>query len=259
MRPIIFLAALAAAPAALAGGSNPAGLQDGQGAFFGKTQYVAQKSARGTTLSVAGTGRYLVVAGSWGIPRIGASASIAHDGKTLVLAPTTIRSPTTFAIVDTATLTVRKEITVPGAHAFDALSPNGSLLYTVQYAARNDIGRYVVRAVDTRTGRLLPGRVADRTQKSWIMQGLAVTRVTSADGRMAYTLYANPGGYPFVHALDTVARTAHCVGIPWRGDQNAPWTMRLALRPDGKLAVNLQGGTPFVAIDLGTWKIDYPR
>jgi hypothetical protein len=30
-----------------------------------------------------------------------------------------------------------------------------------------------------------------------------------------YTLYSNPNNYPFVHALDTVKRTAVCIGIPW--------------------------------------------
>lgn len=259
MRLTVLLAALVLAPAASAGGTNPAGLQDDQGALYGSTRYVAQKAGTGTMLAVPGTTRSLLLKGSWGIARIDSAASISHDGRTLVLAPTVIRAPTTFTIVDTATLSVRKRITVPGRHTFDALSPDGGLLYTVQYTNTRDIGRYVVRAVNVATGRLLPGRIADKTQNSWIMQGLAVTRVTSDDGRMAYTLYANPGGYPFVHALDTVARTAHCVGVPWRGDQNAPWGMKLALRPDGRLGVTLQSGAPFVAIDVGTWKIDYLR
>jgi hypothetical protein len=33
--------------------------------------------------------------------------------------------------------------------------------------------------------------------------------------------------------------------------------MRLALRDDGRLGVNWQSGAPYVAIDLGNWKIDY--
>src|SRR5579862_7396280 len=48
------------------------------------------------------------------------------------------------------------------------------------------------------------------------MQGSPVTRTTSADGRWVYTLYTNQGGYPFVHALDTVLGVAHCVGLPMR-------------------------------------------
>ena len=92
------------------------------------------------------------------------------------------------------------------------------------------------------------------------MQGFAVDRVTSADGRWVYTLYANPGGYPFVHALDTVRGVAHCIGVPWRGGDSEPWNMRLALGNDGKsLAVNRQSGVTFVAIDTATWTVSYPN
>jgi hypothetical protein len=74
-------------------------------------------------------------------------------------------------------------------------------------------------------------------------------------------LYANTGGYPFVHALDTVRGVAHCIGIPWRGDENAQWNLRLALGAgSGTLAVNqTSGGANFVTVDLSTWKISYPN
>jgi hypothetical protein len=84
--------------------------------------------------------------------------------------------------------------------------------------------------------------------------------VTTADGRWAYTLYTNPGGYPFVHALDTVRGVAHCIGVPWRGDEDEPWNMRLALQDDARsLAVNQKSGSPFVTIDVSTWTISYPK
>jgi hypothetical protein len=93
------------------------------------------------------------------------------------------------------------------------------------------------------------------------MQGRATARATSADGRWVYTLYQNPGGYPFIHALDTVRGVAHCIGVPWRGDQNESWEMRLALKDDGRsLAVNKKSGSTFVAIDVtDNWKISYPK
>jgi hypothetical protein len=262
---VVLASALALSPSALAGGANPAGIQGGEGAVLpdGSIRYVAEKAGADTVLTSRAVGEGTVLGkrtlvGKWGIPRIDAATSISHDGGTLVLARTTVASPTTFKVIDTKQLTVRKTITLRGAYAFDALSPDGSLLYVVGYASSKNIGRYVVRAVDVRTGRLLKGRIADKTQQSWVMQGLPVTRVSSADGRWAYTLYANPGGYPFVHALDTVNRSAHCVGVPWRGDGNEPWGMRLALRLDGKsLAVNRSSGLGFVAIDLSSWKISY--
>src|SRR5262245_22580002 len=211
------------------------------------------------TASKDGTAvKSLGVKGKWGIPRIDAGASLSFDGKTLVLAPTKLSvASSSFKIVDTATLRVKKTVTLRGNYAFDALSPQAGLLYLVKYSGQ-DTSHYVVKAVNLRTGKLLPGRIADKTQESWVMEGLPVTRISSADGRSVYTLYANPAGYAFVHALDTVGRSAHCVGIPWKGSTDRHWAMRLALRSDGKLGVNWQDtGQPYVAIDLSTWKIDY--
>jgi hypothetical protein len=200
--------------------------------------------------------RTLKVKGSWGIPRIDQAASLSFDGTTLVLAPTELSTTSSFKIVDASTLRVKKTVTLRGNFAFDALSPKAALMYLVQY--QGNVGRYVVRAVNLTSGKLVQGRIADKSQKSWVMQGLPVTRVSSADGRFVYTLYANPGGYPFVHVLDTMTKTAHCVGIPWRGGDDRPWSMRLALRDDGKLAVNFgDTGEQYIAIDLSSWKIDY--
>jgi hypothetical protein len=199
--------------------------------------------------------RSLSVPGTWGIPRIDAGASISFDGKTLVLAPTQLSAyASSFKIVDTSSMRVRRTVRLRGNYAFDALSPNAGTLFLVKYSGQ-DTSRYVVKALNLRTGKLLPGRIADKTQDSWVMHGMPVTRISSATGRWVYTLYANPGGYGFVHVLDTVRRTAHCVGIPWKGDSNKQWEMRLALRNDGKLGVNWQNGDAYVAIDLNDWKV----
>jgi hypothetical protein len=108
-----------------------------------------------------------------------------------------------------------------GDFAFDALSPHGSRLYLIQHTSTKNLDRYIVRAYDLRGHRLLPGTIADRTQRGWIMQGIPMARATSGNGRYVYTLYANSGGYPFIHALDSVAGTAHCIGIPWTKEQTA--------------------------------------
>ena len=109
---------------------------------------------------------------------------------------------------------------------------------------------------DVLTLRLLPGRIADRTQKSWIMRGSAVTRRTSPGGRWVYTLYDNPGGYPFVHALDTVRGVAHCVGLPWTGAEAGVYNMRLSLRDGGRtLAVGFASGRRWMTIETRTWRV----
>jgi hypothetical protein len=129
-----------------------------------------------------------------------------------------------------------------------------SRLYLVQYL-HGQLDHYVVRAYDLHGDRLLPGRIADRTQRSWVMQGSPVTRTTSVDGRWVYTLYQNPGGYPFVHALDTVRGSAHCVGLPLT-DQRAIGALRLHL--DGaKLVVDARRGALY-AIDTATWRLSRP-
>jgi len=103
---------------------------------------------------------------------------------------------------------------------------------------------------------LLPGRIADRTQKSWVMQGYPMARTTSANRRWVYTLYSNPGGYPFVHALDTQRGVAHCIGLPWKGSQNGFYNLRLSLRSnDRTLAVHWLSGRPWLAVDTSTWRI----
>jgi hypothetical protein len=84
------------------------------------------------------------------------------------------------------------------------------------------------------------------------MQGRATARATTADGRWVYTLYQNPGGYPFVHALDTVKGIAHCVGLPWPVtdvNQLALNNMRVSIQ--GRL---LKVGN-YATIDRTTWKV----
>ena len=142
------------------------------------------------------------------------SDGLSYDGRTLVVGDTQQLDHSHFLVYDTRTFRLKNAIVLKGTFGFDALSPDSSRLYLIQRPNALDYQHYVVRAYDLRTNRLLPGRIADRTQKGWVMQGSAMSRATSADGRWVYTLYANPGGTSFVHALDTVRGVAHCVGIP---------------------------------------------
>ena len=266
---------LAAAPAALAdGGPSPPALQNGSGvrAPGGGVRYVAvpsgfytvvqaQRAPLGTVLR---SGR---VRGSFGIPSVtfgSSAAGLSRDGSRLVLAPTGFGNPlrkrTTFVLLSTANLRVLSRIDLRGDFSYDALSPDASKLYLIQHVSRRDLTRYVVRAYDLDRNRLLPGRIADRTQRGWVMAGYPLTRTTSADGRWVYTLYQNSGdGYPFVHALDTVRGVAHCIGIPWHGDQNALWQLRMSLRDGGRtLNLHWRSGREYLAVARGTWRISHP-
>src|SRR5207237_585407 len=98
-----------------------------------------------------------------------------------------------------------RTITLRGYFSFDALSPNGSRMYLIQYTHGDsqDLTHYIVRGYDLRTNRLLRGRIADRSEHEEAMAGSPVTRTTSADGRWVYTLYQKPSGEQVIHALAT--------------------------------------------------------
>lgn len=234
---VVALFAFAAVPAALAAGPSP-GTADQ--AVFGPLAYHAV--AYGTRTDVWLGSRKTTFAGRWGIPLVTYSqdaGGLSHDGRTLVLAQAdvAIRRVTRFLVLDAKRLTLRRELRLRGDFAFDALSPRGRTLYLIQRVSPRQIADYRVRAVDLGTGRLLPRVIADKRQASWTMRGMPLARATGPGGRWEYTLYSQPGNYPFVHALDTVSRTAVCIGLPWdwRKPMDAP-AMRVR---DGKLVIEL--------------------
>jgi hypothetical protein len=204
--------------------------------------------------------------GAWAVPGValdGTPGGLSSDGETLVLArPSRLDYPrwSDFRVVRTRDLAPVQRVRLRGSFSYDALSPDGSRLYLIQHVKDPNLTRYVVRVYDLVRRRLLPGRIADRAQRGWVMAGWPVTRATSADGRWAYTLYARPGGMPFVHALNTVRGVAHCVGVPWRGvDQNALWEMRLSVRDGGRtLSLHFRSGREYLAIARGSWRISHP-
>jgi hypothetical protein len=266
----VLVGALALPAIASAAYPAPFAVQGGAGlpSLDGSVNFVALNAGantRITALSAAGdeSAPSLTLRGEYGIATLtqsGLTGGLFHVGSAFVAQSLGLKSTSSFVVIGTKDLVPRQTIKLKGTFGFDALSPDGSKLYLIQHTSTQDIQHYIVRAYNLKTHKLLKGRVADKAQKSWVMQGWAVDRVTTSDGRWAYTLYTNPGGYPFVHALDTVRGVAHCIGVPWRGDQNEPWNMRLALNDDGRsLAVNQKYGGTFVSIDVSNWKISYPK
>ena len=259
--------ALAVAPAARADGQMPFATQGGSGILGadGSTRYVAVGANADTVVEALETKdgslrNATTLLGAYGIPAItyDIPAGLSADGRTLVVANPTLDPVSRFIVLNPRTLRMRSAFALPGSFAFDALSPDGSRLYLIQHtqALDGDYAHYVVRAYDLRTDTLLPGRIADRTQKSWVMNGYPLTRVTSADGRWVYTLYQNGGdGYPFVHALDTVRGVAHCIGLPLESS-NGVYNLVLSLRNGGRtLAVGWKSGRPWLDVATGTWAI----
>ena len=266
--PIALLAALVLAPAALADGPMPYAAQNTPGVLSpgGLLRYVTVTGpANGTTVEAVATHGGTVHAiqellGPYGIPYVTSplvGQGLSADGRTLVLGDISSSFPRTrssFVVLAAPRLGFRDVFALKGDFAYDALSPDGSRLYLIQHVSQNDQTRYVVRLYDLRAHRLLSGRVADRTQKSWVMQGYPIDRTTTPDGRWVYTLYDNPGGFPFVHALDTVRGVAHCVGLPWRGADQAVYNMRLTLH-GSSLAVHWLSGKPWYRMSTTSWRL----
>jgi hypothetical protein len=257
---LVSLAALACTGAALAAYPGTYGQQGGNGVLSldGRTRFFATPDGSRTTLEAlrGGRTRSRTVAGVLGIPTMimnGTALGMFHDGSAFVLQSLANRSHTSFALVRTSDLRVRQRIALRGSYAFDAVSPNGRRLYLIEHRSE-DFQHYVVRAYDLRAHRLLPGRIADKTQASWVMQGWPATRVETSSGRWVYTLYSNPGGFPFVHALDTVRGVAHCIGLPWRGSANGVYNMRLTLHGD-RLRVHFASGRRWLSVDTSTWRV----
>jgi len=219
---------------------------DGVAAPGGKVRYVALTAGRSTTVAAVRIDggrvlRFRSVQGSYGVPLVaydGTTDGLTRDGRTLFLAspPHGGARVSRFAVVSTRNLALRRVVTLRGAFSYDALSPDGSTLYLIEYVSARDYSRYRVRAYDLEQGRLLAQVIADRRSEETEMRGSPVTRVSTADGGWAYTLYAG-GHHPFVHALDTRGRQAVCIDLPWHGKQDPLWTMRLTLSADERTIV----------------------
>jgi hypothetical protein len=266
--------ALVLAPAARADGPTIGATEGGPGASSSATglRYVTLSGSTNQTMLATISKRdgvvlgYSLLRGFWGVAAVtydGTTSGLSADGSTLVLAgdfgqSATLRTRSTFAVIDVTRMLPPTIIKLHGDFSVDAVSPHGRTLYLIQHVWRQDLTHYVVRAYDLRTGRLLPRVIADRTQRAWVMSGSPLHRVISDDGRWIYTLYENDGGTPFVHALDSVRGTAHCVGFAWHGSQNVLWNVHLRLE-DGGHALALRGpGTKAVlSIDTQTFRVSY--
>jgi hypothetical protein len=248
------LAGLAVAGVAYGAYPGTYGLQDGPALQVGSSE-IRVSNAAGNTAVIAPS-RHATVAGSYGIPTMittNTPLGLFRDRSRFVLQSTGIQKHTSFVVMRTSDLEVAQTISLDGSYAFDALSPDGRVLYLIEHRS-TDFQHYIVRAYDLDAKQLLPGRIADKTQASWVMRGYPAARVTTSTERWVYTLYSNPGGFPFVHALDTVKGVAHCVGIAWTGDQNQLLRYHLTVAGN-RLLVRRPDGTVYRAIDRRTWAV----
>jgi hypothetical protein len=201
--------------------------------------------------------------GFYGVPIVAfdnTTGGITTDGRTLVVAsygpyPGTA-GETYFVVLDTRALKKLRKIELGGSWAFDAIAPDASRMYLIEYLSAGQSPHYRVRLFDLKTGKLDAEPVVDRREDEVLMRGQPVTRKTSADGRWAYTLYARRGKPPFVHALDTLDAKAYCIDLPLHSKELEQMSLRLRLGRDGTLLV--RKGDATVAI-VDTEKLEARR
>jgi hypothetical protein len=261
---LVGVALLALLPASAAADGLPAVGIDARPLSLpsGEVAYVTESGRHSTRLveraRYGGPMRDRRLPGSFSIPAVaydGSPSGLSADGRTLVLISPRVRYPrkrTTFAILDARRLALRRRISLKGDFSFDAISPDGRLMYLVEYNTR-EIGEYQVRAYDLRARRLLREPVVDPREPDEEMYGLPVTRVADGDGRWAYTLYQS-AEHPFVHALDTERRTAVCIDLD---DLRQVWGATLALR-GWTLEVMGRRGRVLARIDRRTHRLVKP-
>jgi len=167
------------------------------------------------------------LAGRLSMPMIGADADpvgLSGDGGTLALdvGPELLAKAgpgngtggsgvTRFAILATDLASEPEMVELPGRWSFDALSPDGAILYLVEHLTTSKQAEYQVRAYDVVTGVLRDAVVVDKRAGSLLMDGTPVAQATTRAGEWVYTLYRNREVGPFVHALQAREVWALCI------------------------------------------------
>jgi hypothetical protein len=183
-------------------------------AAAGRTRVEALHPGDGHRLRVA------TLPGRWSIPAIvgtDRSGSLSGDGRTIAMAAPAGDGTSSFALLDTGLAAAPHTFTLPGRWSFDALSPDGAVVYLLQHVS----GRhYRVRAYDATAARLRSGAIVEKGETDPNMTGTPVSRAIGPGGSPVYTLYRGGDHGAFVHALDTRYGFAVCVDLPagsaWR-------------------------------------------
>src|SRR6266545_4204338 len=184
------VAAGAGAGSARADGLPVLGVDAGPGgvaASTGGARYVTLPAGMNTVVARVDPngGRILgsrFLPGTFTIPAVaydGSAGGLSGNGSTLVLIRPRAAFPrvqTTLEVLDAKRLQPRSEVKLQGDFSYDAVSPNGSWLYLIQYVSPRDPTRYAVRVYDLRANRLLGEPVTDPRERGEKMRGSPVTR-----------------------------------------------------------------------------------
>jgi hypothetical protein len=174
------------------------------------------------------------------------TAVLSVNGRWLALRQSEQTGDSTFAVIDTQDGKLIKLVRLDRASYqsdfyLDAISPDGAMLYLLQYLSQQP-GRYYVRAYNVQTNQLIDNIIADKSElNDPRMVGSAVARQMSKDGWFAYTLYADAGrNIAFVHVLPMNSSDpnnppyfARCIELPVGKSGNLLRYYTLVLSDDG--------------------------
>jgi hypothetical protein len=259
--------AIARVAAAVASGSGPwPGLAANVTTPDQSVRYSAKTVGSSTTVTATRVRdghvlRVSRVTGTLGVPAVtigGAASGLSADGRSLVLSqPPSYQVPrrtSRFVVLSTATLRPVHIVSLRGDFGFDALSPDARTLYLIQHRSTSD-GSYSVRAFDLRSLHLLPRAIVDKSEADQTMRGIPVARAASTDATWVYTLYSRDGAEPFVHALNTRARYAVCIDLPWHDGAEDVSSASLGLSADGRRLLVTSAGAVVARVDTQTLHI----
>jgi hypothetical protein len=246
--------------------SLPAGLLDRRRAVV----YTATQAGSNTRVESVDLRTGVALAGidipGWfrlpGIVSGAAPTGLAANGKTIVLEETTAsgsygRVSTRFALLDTGLRTPPRLIELSGNFTFDAVARDATVLYMVEHLPALNPTAYQVRAYDVGRG-LRDGVIVDKRVGQLLMQGQALSQVSTDDGSWVYTAYLNLDKGPFIHALGTENGFAACLFLsaPTTGPAAAArnWRLSIDLADQMVFAVNTSLGivsrVPVSAVDI---------
>lgn len=208
--------------------------------------------------------RWWSLRGGWVVPGVtpGTATGLSADGSRLVLVRRpriTPRHPAPDTVLAIARPQVKMRRTpegfphwvdfarLPGEWALLAISPDGGTLYLTRYRdGMEKIGPNLyrpthpgtddleVRALDTATGELLPGRVREPDGPQRRLDGHAWDQVSGGHGRFTYTLFHGDRKLPYVYALDGASGRGTRIDLAQLRPLREPYSVHLELEDAGR-------------------------
>src|SRR6266487_291920 len=186
------------------------------------------------------------------------TSDLTQDGRWLALRASD-QAEGTIALVDTQAGKLTKTLNLDKSFYLDAISPDGSTIFLLQYLT-GQAGRYYVRSYDVSANHLDDGIIADKDEiNDPRMVGSALTRLVAKDGKFAYTLYIDTTrNIAFVHMLPLIQGNnlpyppyfARCLDLPVGKTADLLRYYTMALSSDGSTLYAVNGALGIVA-DIG--------